>query len=117
MSEIAPHFEIHPIMVSQWKRDLMDNATGVLEGMSLSKTAQKTHPEPPLPSKAGMARIAIRLPQHLDSVRKASSCWKGNVFLSIAVQVYSVSGEKGRGNRASDRKKEQHTAFPVTGKR
>lgn len=44
-SEIAARFEIHPTMVSQWKRDLLDNATGVFEGKSSSKTAQKTQEE------------------------------------------------------------------------
>ncbi|MGS0467654.1 transposase [Cobetia marina] len=98
MSEISAHFEIHPIMVSQWKCDLLDNATGVFEGMSSSKTAQKTHPEPPLPSKAGYGKNryptapAFRL-------RKG---WRHHVgratsFLSIAVQVYSISrGEETR---------------------
>ena len=30
-SEIAARFEIHLTMVSQWKRELMDNATGVIK--------------------------------------------------------------------------------------
>ncbi len=118
MSEISAHFEIHPIMVSQWKCDLLDNATGVFEGMSSSKTAQKTHPEPPLPSKAGYGKNryptapAFRL-------RKG---WRHHVgratSFSRLLCRYTVSvGEKKRGNSASDRKKEQHTAFPVTGKR
>lgn len=40
-SEIAARFEVHPTMVSQWKRDLLDNATGVFEGKN-GKEAQKT---------------------------------------------------------------------------
>ena len=44
-SEIAARFEIHPTMVSQWKRELLDNATGVFESKSSGKTAQKTQEE------------------------------------------------------------------------
>jgi transposase-like protein len=44
-SEIAARFEIHPSMVSQWKRELLDNATGVFESKSSGKTAQKTQEE------------------------------------------------------------------------
>ncbi|XAW61329.1 IS3 family transposase (plasmid) [Halomonas sp. Bachu 37] len=43
-SEIAARFEIHPTMVSQWKRELLDNATGVFEGKG-SKAAQKSQEE------------------------------------------------------------------------
>ena len=44
-SEIAARFEIHPTMVSQWKRELLDNATGVFEGKGEGKAAQKTQEE------------------------------------------------------------------------
>ena len=43
-SEIATRFEIHPTMVSQWKRELLDNATGVFEGKD-GKAAQKSQEE------------------------------------------------------------------------
>ncbi|GHB12590.1 transposase [Modicisalibacter luteus] len=43
-SEIAARFEIHPTMVSQWKRELLDNATGV--------------PLPSLPNRAKVHRPA-----------------------------------------------------------
>lgn len=39
-SEIAAHFEIQPSMVSQWKRELLDNAARVFEGNG-SKMSQK----------------------------------------------------------------------------
>jgi len=97
MSEIAAHFEIHPIMVSQWKRDLLDNATGVFEGMSPSKTAQKTQPEPPLPSKQGMARIAIRLPQHFDSARGSVIMLEGQrLSLDCCAGIKCQRGEGAR---------------------
>ena len=41
-SEIAARFEIHPTMVSQWKRELLENANGVFESKGDGKTAQKT---------------------------------------------------------------------------
>lgn len=44
-SELADRFEIHPTLVSQWKRELLDNATSVFEGKNGGKTAQKTQEE------------------------------------------------------------------------
>ncbi|KPQ23215.1 MAG: transposase [Halomonas sp. HL-48] len=35
-SEIAARFEIHPTMVSTWKRELLDNASGLFEGKQTS---------------------------------------------------------------------------------
>ena len=40
-SELAARFEVHPSMVSQWKRELLDNAAGLFDGKS-GKTAQKS---------------------------------------------------------------------------
>ncbi|WP_373862954.1 IS3 family transposase [Halomonas halmophila] len=44
-SEIAARFEIHPTMVSQWKRELLENANGVFESKGDGKAAQKTQEE------------------------------------------------------------------------
>ncbi|MCG5517450.1 MULTISPECIES: transposase [unclassified Ectothiorhodospira] len=44
-SELAARFEIHPTMVSQWRRELLDKATGVFEGKGDGKAAQKTQEE------------------------------------------------------------------------
>ena len=41
-SESAVRFEIQPTMVSQWKRELLNNATGAFEGKGDGKAAQKT---------------------------------------------------------------------------
>ena len=35
-SEIAARFEIHPTMVSTWKRELLDNASDLFEGKEKS---------------------------------------------------------------------------------
>ncbi|WP_371258969.1 IS3 family transposase [Ectothiorhodospira sp. BSL-9] len=44
-SELAARFEIHPTMVSQWRRELLDKATGIFEGKGGGKAAQKTQEE------------------------------------------------------------------------
>ncbi|UBU49912.1 hypothetical protein LCW13_06575 [Cobetia amphilecti] len=41
-SKIAAPFEIHPTIVSQWKRELLNNATGVFGSKSPGKVVQKT---------------------------------------------------------------------------
>ncbi|WP_168013246.1 transposase [Halomonas salinarum] len=43
-SALAARFEIHPSMVSQWQRELLDNAAGLFEGSS-GKPAQKSQEE------------------------------------------------------------------------
>lgn len=43
-SELDALFEVHPSMVSQWKRELLDNAAGLFDGNS-GKTAQKSQEE------------------------------------------------------------------------
>lgn len=40
-SEIAARFEIHPTMVSTWKRDLLDNAPDLFEGKRKSKQSNE----------------------------------------------------------------------------
>jgi len=42
-SEIAARFQIHPTMVSTWKRELLDNATDLFEG---KRTSAKQSDEP-----------------------------------------------------------------------
>lgn len=42
-SEIAARFQIHPTMVSTWKRELLDNASDLFEG---KKKASKRSDEP-----------------------------------------------------------------------
>ncbi|MGM0786050.1 MAG: transposase [Pseudomonadota bacterium] len=43
-SELAARFEVHPSMVSQWKRELLDNAAGLFDGKS-GKAVQKSQEE------------------------------------------------------------------------
>lgn len=57
MSEMAACFEIHPTMVSQWKRELLDNATGVFEGKGDGKAAQKTQEESRLYRESGKLTV------------------------------------------------------------
>ena len=44
-SELAARFEIHPTQVSQWKRELLDNASDIFEGKGGGKAAQKAQEE------------------------------------------------------------------------
>jgi len=41
LAALAARFEVHPSMVSQWKRELLDNAVGIFESSS-GKAAQKS---------------------------------------------------------------------------
>lgn len=43
-STLAARFEVHPTMVSQWNRELLDNAAGLFEG-SRGKAGQKSQEE------------------------------------------------------------------------
>lgn len=44
-SELAKRYDVHPTMVSQWKRELRNNATRVFEKKSSGKTAKNGQEE------------------------------------------------------------------------
>jgi len=47
IQEIAADHAIHPIQVSQWKRQLLDDASELSPGVSKARTRRKARPSRP----------------------------------------------------------------------
>ena len=67
VNEIAQQYEVHPTQVSQWKKELQDQAAGLFEG--------KRGPKPSVDPEAGSERLYSeigRLKMELDWLKKKS---------------------------------------------
>ena len=67
VNEIAQQFEIHPTQVSQWKKELQEQAIGLFEG--------KRGPKPAVDPEASSERLYSeigRLKMELDWLKKKS---------------------------------------------
>ncbi len=69
VNEIAQQYEVHPTQVSQWKRELQEQAVGLFEG--------KRGPKPTVNPEASTERLYSeigRLKMDLDWLKKSQGC-------------------------------------------
>lgn len=59
MSEIAAEFEIHPVMVSNWKKEMLENLPELFENKSARKDKNSDREKEQLHSKVGQLTMEV----------------------------------------------------------
>lgn len=66
INEIAQEYEVHPVMVGQWKKEILENAGSLFEGKRGPKPQEKQQSDDRLYGEIG------RLKMELDWLKKKS---------------------------------------------
>lgn len=59
MSEIAAEFEIHPVMVSNWKKEMLEHLPELFENKNARKDKDSDHEKEQLHSKVGQLTMEV----------------------------------------------------------
>ena len=59
MSEIAAEFEIHPVMVSNWKKEMVENLPRIFENKNAKKDKNSDREKEQLHSKVGQLTMEV----------------------------------------------------------
>ena len=59
VSEIAAQYQVHPVMVSNWKRDLLDGVPGIFAGDKSKKEQDKSQDSACLERKIGQLTMEV----------------------------------------------------------
>ncbi len=59
MSEIAAEFEIHPVMVSNWKKEMVENLPEIFENKNARKDINSDREKEQLHSKVGQLTMEV----------------------------------------------------------
>lgn len=59
VTEIAQEYGVHPVLVGQWKKEILENATALFDAKRSPKPVDESSPEDKLYSEIGKLKIQV----------------------------------------------------------